>query len=60
MGRRLLAELLKDSLTRRWSLPQVRAARKAQAISREILAFPDDAGLADWYVSVQRRILDHR
>lgn len=57
MGRRLLAELLKDGLMRRWSLPQARAARKAQTISREILAFPDDARLADRYISLQQEIL---
>lgn len=57
MARRRIAELLKDSLTRRWRLPQLKAARKAAAISREILAFPDQAKLADWYVSVQLNIL---
>lgn len=57
MARRLLAELLKDGLTRRWRLPQLRAARRAAKISRQILAFPDDANLADWYISVQQGIL---
>lgn len=57
MSRRLVAELLKDGLTRRWALPQLRAARRAAAISRAILSFPDDAGLADYYVAVQQQIL---
>ncbi|WEF25356.1 glycosyltransferase family 2 protein [Paracoccus sp. S3-43] len=57
MARRRVAEFLKDGLMRRWRLPQLRAARRAAAISRQILAFPDDAGLEDWYISVQQNIL---
>lgn len=60
MSRRLLAELLKDGLSRRWRFPQLRAARQARAISRRIMAFPDRNGLAAWYVTVQEGILKQR
>lgn len=60
MSRRLLAELLKDGLSRRWRFPQLRAARRAMAISRKIMAFPDRDGLAAWYVAVQEDILKRR
>lgn len=57
MARRLLAELLKDGLTRRWSFPQLRAARRALAIGREILAFPDLSRLEARYIAIQQEIL---
>lgn len=57
MARRLLAELFKDGLTRRWSFPQLRAARRAMAISSEILAFPDLSQLEARYVAIQQEIL---
>lgn len=56
MTRRLLAEFLKDSLSRRWRFPQLRAAWKAAALGREVLSLPDD-GLADRYVAIQEKIL---
>lgn len=60
MSRRLLAELLKDGLSRRWRLPQLRAAQKAARLSREILSFPDDGQLADRYIAMQEKILAAR
>ncbi|TBN43963.1 glycosyltransferase [Paracoccus subflavus] len=60
MSRRLLAELLKDGLSRRWGFPQLRAARRAMAISRKIMTFPDKAQLAGWYIAVQQDILKQR
>lgn len=57
MPRRLLAKLLKDGLTRRWSFPQLRATRRAMAISGEILTFPDLSQLEAWYVGIQQEIL---
>lgn len=57
MSRRLVAEVLKDGLSRRWRFPQLRAARRAMAISRRIMNFPDAAQLAPWYVTVQKTIL---
>lgn len=57
MSRRLLAELLKDFLSRRWRFPQLRAARQAAKISKDILLFSDDAQLAAHYIDVQEEIL---
>lgn len=57
MIRRLLAELLKDGLSQRWQLPQLRAAWKAASLGRDILTFPDNDRLADHYVAIQERIL---
>ncbi|QIR84997.1 glycosyltransferase family A protein [Paracoccus sp. AK26] len=57
MSRRLLAEALKDGLSRRWKLPQMRAAWRAAAISRGILKHADDDTLAGCYISIQQGIL---
>ncbi|MFV0300000.1 MAG: glycosyltransferase family 2 protein [Paracoccus sp. (in: a-proteobacteria)] len=57
MSRRILAEFLKDGLTRRWRFPQFRAARKAARLGREVLAYSDDDSLADYYVRMQEDIL---
>lgn len=60
MARRLLAEFLKDGLSRRWRFPQLRAAARALAISRRIMAYPDNARLGRWYVGAQGNILGSR
>lgn len=57
MFRRLLAEFLKDGLSRRWRFPQFQAAWKAQMIGRKILCLPDDEDYAYYYVGIQEKIL---
>lgn len=60
MTRRLLAELLKDGLSRRWRFPQLRAAWRAARLSRKILSLSDDRQLADRYIAMQEKILTTR
>jgi GT2 family glycosyltransferase len=56
MARRMLAETLKDTLTRRWDLPQARAIWVAIKYSRKLFALPDEE-LAKWYPDFQREFL---
>lgn len=60
MYRRLLAEFLKDGLSRRFNFTQLRAAWRAVKISREILFFSVDADLENWYINVQEKILEKK
>lgn len=54
--RRLLAELLKDGLSRRWSFPQLRGT--FAGIRRSFAVFRADRDtLGDWYQGVQKEIL---
>ena len=59
MARRLLAELLKDTLSGRWSLPQLRgllfSLRYAGAIFRR-----SNQDLAGWYPGFQERLIEER
>lgn len=54
--RRVLAEALKDGLTRRWTFPQLRGALSAAAAAPAIFTH-DRADLARWYQNRQRRVL---
>jgi GT2 family glycosyltransferase len=56
MARRILAETLKDALTRRWDLPQARGIWVALKYSRQLFALPDEE-LAKWYLEFQREFL---
>ncbi|NEQ22561.1 MAG: glycosyltransferase family 2 protein [Microcoleus sp. SIO2G3] len=56
MARRLLAELLKDGLSRRWSLPQVRGLLAAWRQADRIFAIPKLA-IDQWYPAFQRAFL---
>lgn len=57
MVRRVLAEFLKDGLSRRWRFPQWRATFRAAALSQRILALPESADIAEQYAHIQRNIL---
>jgi glycosyltransferase involved in cell wall biosynthesis len=50
--RRIVAELFKDALSRRWSLPQMRGVLVALQISPTMFALSDEE-LADWYPRFQ-------
>jgi glycosyltransferase involved in cell wall biosynthesis len=54
--RRILAELLKDTLSRRWSLPQVVGTLYAIKHAPSIFAHAE-ADLGEWYISKQNEIL---
>ncbi|MGB3764198.1 MAG: hypothetical protein WA966_13370, partial [Ornithinimicrobium sp.] len=54
--RRVLAQVIKDVATRRWSLPQVRGAVAGTLQARTIFVC-DDETLASHYAAVQRRVL---
>jgi GT2 family glycosyltransferase len=54
--RRLLAELLKDVLSRRWSLPQARGILTAARHAPQVFATPRDQ-LTESYRALQRRML---
>jgi len=56
MVRRLVAEVLKDSLSRRWSLPQVRGLLTAWQHADRIFALPLP-DLAAWYPAFQQAFL---
>jgi GT2 family glycosyltransferase len=55
--RRLVAELFKDALSRRWSLPQVRGLLTALRYAPTLFAMPS-ADLEPWYPSLQKQILE--
>ena len=56
MRRRLLAEVLKDALSRRFDLPQARGILQAHARARRIFGMTSKE-LADWYPAEQARLL---
>ncbi|NHB75449.1 glycosyltransferase family 2 protein [Rhodobacter calidifons] len=56
VARRLLAEVLKDGLSRRWLFPQLRGVAAAIPDSIRILLH-DRATLAPFYDSIQRKVL---
>lgn len=56
MRRRLLAEALKDALSRRASLPQARGIWQARKGARRIFAMTPEA-LAEWYPAEQERLV---
>lgn len=56
MVRRLLAEFLKDGLTRRWSFPQFRGALAA-AMAAPAIFLHNRANLESWYKTRQLRVL---
>lgn len=56
LWRRLLAETLKDALSRRFGFPQARGILRARAGARRIFAMPPEA-LAEWYPAEQARIV---
>lgn len=55
---RLLAEFLKDGLTRRFKFKQLRAAWRASKFSKEILYFTDNSSLEYRYIAIQDEILN--
>jgi len=57
MMRRIVAELLKDLLSRRWSLPQARGMVVANRYSHKLFSL-SESELADWYVQFQREFLE--
>ena len=59
MRRRLLAEFLKDLLSRRWNLPQMRGLLAARRWTGAIFAM-SDGELESWYPDMQRRILSRQ
>ena len=59
MRRRLLAEFLKDLLSRRWNLPQMRGLLAARRWTSAIFAM-SDGKLESWYPDMQRRILSRQ
>lgn len=54
--RRVVAELLTDGLSRRFTFPQLRAVLAARAIARTAFATPLSE-LESWYIAEQRRIV---
>jgi GT2 family glycosyltransferase len=56
MARRIIAEICKDLLSRRWSLPQVRGLLVALKYAPKLFALPDEE-LAQWYTNLQREFL---
>ena len=56
MIRRIIAEVLKDALSRRWSLPQARGLLTAWKYADQVFALPDN-NLAEWYPNFQRKLL---
>ena len=56
MARRIVAEVLKDALSRRWSLPQARGLLVALKHSPKLFALPDEE-LAEWYPYFQQEFL---
>lgn len=56
ISRRLVAEWLKDTLSRRWSLPQVRGLLTALRYSLPIFTMKIEQ-LKAWYPSLQRKLL---
>jgi GT2 family glycosyltransferase len=56
MARRMLAETLKDALSRRWDLPQARGIWVALKYSSKLFALPDEE-LAEWYPYFQHEFL---
>lgn len=56
LRRRLLAETLKDALSRRFDLPQARGILQARAGARRIFAMTPDE-LAEWYPDEQARLV---
>lgn len=54
--RRIVAEGLKDTLTRRFTYPQLSGALHAALIAPRIFAHPVE-GLGEWYEQVQKEIL---
>ena len=59
MRRRLLAEFLKDVLSRRWTLPQLRGLGAALGPSSRIFAMAEEE-LRRWYPACQRDVLNGR
>ncbi len=55
--RRVLAELLKDGLSRRWRFPQVAGTWYALRQASSIFALPDEE-LSEGYKAMQRRVLE--
>jgi GT2 family glycosyltransferase len=56
MARRVLAETLKDALSRRWDLPQARGILVALKYSSKLFTLPDEE-LAEWYPFFQHEFL---
>lgn len=57
MARRVLAEILKDLLTRRWSFPQIKGILIALRYSFKVFTLPTES-LSKWYPHLQKRILE--
>lgn len=56
LARRLVSELLKDLISRRWRMPQVAGVLVAMRAWREVLAVPRDQ-LDAWYPEFQGRLM---
>ncbi|PZX18237.1 glycosyl transferase family 2 [Palleronia aestuarii] len=54
--RRLLADALKDTASRRWDYPQLKGVVTALRHGRRVFREPEPT-LRDWYVELQRKIL---
>jgi glycosyltransferase involved in cell wall biosynthesis len=57
LRRRLVAEVFKDLLSRRWSLPQMRAVRYVMGLQDAVFDRPVDEIVA-WYPDFQRRLIE--
>lgn len=55
-ARRMLAELFKDSLSRRWSLPQMRGMMTAWRLADRVFATPANE-LSQWYPDFQKALI---
>ncbi|CUH38843.1 putative glycosyl hydrolase [Jannaschia seosinensis] len=56
LSRRILAEFLKDTLSRRWAYPQFLGTLLAIRHAPQVFRVPDDR-LRTWYMALQERIL---
>jgi GT2 family glycosyltransferase len=54
--RRFIAETMKDSLSRRWNLPQARGVIFALLKARKVFSIPEES-LAEWYQGFQDQLL---
>ncbi len=57
MLRRLIAEFLKDLLSRRWTFPQMRGILVAKKYAKEVFSISEEL-LEEWYPSFQKRFLN--
>lgn len=59
IARRLVAEILKDTLSRRWHFPQLRGVLVALKYAPSVFSLPVEE-LTDWYPALQQQIIAMR